>query len=128
MWGSTVPSIYYGFYCDSNLQRLYWAIVSVLAVACAAAILAPRFQHPNFDEIQNHRMGLNYMLTMAMFNLLGAAIYTTRIPEKCYQPSGISFHSYLCWSSTHVWIAKCFRLYSLADSVLHLKTALHNYT
>jgi adiponectin receptor len=112
MWGSTVPSIYYGFYCDPNLQRLYWAVVSVLAVACAAAILAPRFQHPNFRpyrtsmyvslglsamafithgliiygwEIQNHRMGLNYMLTTAMLNLLGAAIYTARIPEKWYQ-------------------------------------------
>jgi adiponectin receptor len=112
MWGSTVPSIYYGFYCDPNLRRLYWAVVSVLAVACAAAILAPRFQHPNFRpyrtsmyvslglsamvfiihglilygwEIQNHRMGLNYMLTMAMLNLLGAAIYTARIPEKWYQ-------------------------------------------
>jgi adiponectin receptor len=23
MWGSTVPSIYYGFYCDPNLRRLY---------------------------------------------------------------------------------------------------------
>jgi adiponectin receptor len=112
MWGSTVPSIYYGFYCDPNLQRLYWAVVSVFAVACAATILAPRFQHPTFRpyrtsmyvslglsamvfithgltiygwEIQNHRMGLSYMLTMAMLNLLGAAIYTARIPERWYQ-------------------------------------------
>lgn len=24
MWGSTVPSIYYGFYCDPKLQQIYW--------------------------------------------------------------------------------------------------------
>jgi hypothetical protein len=33
-------------------------------------------------EIQNHRMGLNYMLIMAMLNLLEATIYTARIPER----------------------------------------------
>jgi adiponectin receptor len=33
-------------------------------------------------EIQNYRISLNYMLTIAMLNLLGAAIYTARIPEK----------------------------------------------
>ncbi|PVH69404.1 hemolysin-III related family protein [Cadophora sp. DSE1049] len=85
MWGSIVPSVYYGFYCDPNLQRLYWAVVSVLAVACAAAILAPRFQHPTFRPYRTSMMGLNYMLTMALLNLLVAAIYTTRIPERWYQ-------------------------------------------
>lgn len=28
MWGSTIPSIYYGFYCDPGLQKAYWANVS----------------------------------------------------------------------------------------------------
>ncbi len=28
IWGSTIPSIYFGFYCDEHLQRLYWALVS----------------------------------------------------------------------------------------------------
>ena len=28
MWGSTIPSVYYGFYCDPELQRLYWLVVS----------------------------------------------------------------------------------------------------
>jgi adiponectin receptor len=78
-------------------------------MACAVVILALRFQHPNFKpyqaliyvllglsaivfiiyriiiyswEIQNHRIGLNYMLTIVILNLLGAVIYTARIPEK----------------------------------------------
>ena len=25
--GSFVPSVYYGFYCDPNLQKVYWAMV-----------------------------------------------------------------------------------------------------
>ena len=28
MWGSTIPSVYYGFYCDPELQKLYWSVVS----------------------------------------------------------------------------------------------------
>ena len=27
MWGSTVPSDYFGFYCDAALQRFYWTLV-----------------------------------------------------------------------------------------------------
>jgi adiponectin receptor len=27
MWGATVPLIYYGFYCDKNLQWAYWLLV-----------------------------------------------------------------------------------------------------
>ena len=27
MWGATVPLIYYGFYCDKNLQWIYWSLV-----------------------------------------------------------------------------------------------------
>jgi adiponectin receptor len=28
--GSFVPSIYYGFWCDSNLQKTYWTMVSLV--------------------------------------------------------------------------------------------------
>lgn len=28
MWGSTIPTVYYGFYRDQHLQRCYWAMVS----------------------------------------------------------------------------------------------------
>jgi len=30
IWGSTIPSVYYGFYCDPKLQILYWVVVSCL--------------------------------------------------------------------------------------------------
>ena len=112
IWGSTVPSVYYGFYCDPNLQKLYWAIVSILALVCTIATLAPNFRHPALRlyrtamyaslglsamvfithgliihgwEIQNHRMSLTYMLVTAMLNFLGAVVYAARIPERWYQ-------------------------------------------
>ncbi len=112
IWGSTVPSVYYGFYCDPNLQNLYWAVVSVLAVVCTIATLSPKFRHPTLRpyrtamyaslglsamvfithgliihgwETQNHRMSLTYMLITAMLNLLGAVFYAARIPERWYQ-------------------------------------------
>ena len=73
MWGSTIPSIYYGFYCDPKLQKAYWANVlctfshaltflfaasftarahshwvqvSILASLCIAVTLHPKFRHP----------------------------------------------------------------------------------
>jgi adiponectin receptor len=109
IWGSIVPSVYYGFYCDPNLQKLYWTLVSVQAAVCTIATLTPKFPHPTFRvyrtalyatlglsamafithgliihgwEIQNHRMSLTYLLITAMLNLLGAFIYTARIPER----------------------------------------------
>jgi adiponectin receptor len=112
IWGSTVPSVYYGFYCNPNLQKLYWAVVSILAVACTIVTLTPMFRHPTLRlyrtamyaslglsamvfithgliihgwEIQNHRMSLTYMLITAMLNHLGAVVYAARIPERWYQ-------------------------------------------
>ena len=39
MWGSTVPSIYYGFYCDPKLQALYWLVVSDCFVSSPSSSL-----------------------------------------------------------------------------------------
>ena len=109
MWGSTIPSIYYGSYCDPQLQSIYWANVSVLATLCVIATLHPKFRHPtirpyraamyaglglsavvfvahrillNGWTVQNQRMSLDWMGLMALFNLTGALIYAARFPEK----------------------------------------------
>ena len=29
MWGSTIPCVYYGFYCDPKLQKIYWSMVCI---------------------------------------------------------------------------------------------------
>ena len=109
MWGSTVPSIYYGFYCDPRHQKIYWTNVSVLATFCVVATLHPKFRHPTIRPyraamyaglglsavvfvvhgillhgwtVQNRRMSLDWMGLMALFNLTGAVIYAARVPEK----------------------------------------------
>ncbi|KAI9829970.1 MAG: hypothetical protein M1838_005846 [Thelocarpon superellum] len=109
MWGSTIPSVYYGYYCDPNLQKLYWAMVTVLAAACTITTLAPTFRHPTLRpwravmytglgfsflipmlhgliiygwRVQNYRMSLSWMGIMTLFNLTGAVIYALRAPER----------------------------------------------
>lgn len=109
MWGSTIPSIYYGFYCDPRLQKIYWANVSILATLCVVATLHPRFRHPTLRPyraamyaglglsavvfvvhgillhgwtVQKRRMSVDWMGLMAFFNLTGAVVYAARVPEK----------------------------------------------
>ncbi|TVY76015.1 ADIPOR-like receptor SPBC12C2.09c [Lachnellula suecica] len=109
MWGSTIPSVYYGFYCDPKLQKVYWSVVSILAAACIVTTLNPRFRSPLLRPyraamyaglglsalvfiihgviihgwtIQNHRMSLRWMALMGGLNLIGAAVYAARIPER----------------------------------------------
>jgi adiponectin receptor len=111
MWGSTIPSIYYGFYDDSQLQRFYWSVVTILAALCIVATLDRRFQQPSLRqyrvaiysglglsaivfiihglaihgwETQNHRMSLSWMGLMGILNLTGAIVYATRVPERWY--------------------------------------------
>ncbi|KAG9236603.1 mPR-like GPCR protein [Amylocarpus encephaloides] len=99
MWGSTIPS------------KLYWSVVSVLATACIATTLNPRFRHPQLRpyraamysglglsaivfilhglvlhgwELQNRRMSLGWMGLMGALNLIGAAAYAARVPERWY--------------------------------------------
>ena len=79
MWGSTIPTVYYGFYCDPDLQKLYWIMVSIwicwnfwplsmtvsmqissLALACAITTLNPEFRQSTYRPFR-----------AAMFSCLG---------------------------------------------------------
>ncbi|KAF5879103.1 putative hemolysin-iii channel protein [Botrytis fragariae] len=111
MWGSTIPTVYYGFYCDPAIQETYWTMISLSAAACAVTTLHPKFRHSAFRpyraimysclglssitfvihglilygyETQNWRMSLDWMGIMAGFNLFGAFAYAARIPEKWF--------------------------------------------
>ncbi|PVH88757.1 Hly-III related protein [Cadophora sp. DSE1049] len=122
MWGSTIPSVYYGFYCDPKLQKLYWSVVTIIASGCVYATLHPRFRHPHLRpwraamyaglglsaivfivhgliihgwEIQKHRMSLKYMALMGSLNITGAVAYATRVPERWYPLR------YDIWGSSH---------------------------
>ncbi|KAK8879486.1 Adiponectin receptor protein [Apiospora arundinis] len=109
MWGAGIPTIYYGFFCNQGLRWLYWALTSGTALSCGVFTLNPHFSSPRFRhwracfyagfglsslifvihglllhgwELQKSRMSLVWMGWMATSNLVGAAIYATRIPER----------------------------------------------
>ncbi|KAM0714819.1 hypothetical protein Q7P37_009283 [Cladosporium fusiforme] len=109
MWGAGIPTIYYGFPCDPHLRLTYWGTTSFTALCCTFLTLSPRFGSPQFRhwratlyagfglssilfivhglilygwEVQKNRMSLVWMGWMATANLLGAATYAARIPER----------------------------------------------
>ncbi|KAI6081445.1 putative hemolysin-III channel protein Izh2 [Hypoxylon rubiginosum] len=109
MWGAGIPTIYYGFFCNHNLRLLYWTTTSSTALCCAIFTLNPYFGSPQFRrwracfyagfglssiifiihglmlhgwERQKSHMSLVWMGWMATSNLVGAAIYAARIPER----------------------------------------------
>ncbi|ORY58713.1 mPR-like GPCR protein [Pseudomassariella vexata] len=109
MWGASIPTIYYGFFCDSSLRHLYWTTTSLLGLGCAVFTLNPRFSQPRFRrwraclyasfglssiifvvhglilhgwEVQSSRMSLVCMSWMACSNTIGAVIYAARVPER----------------------------------------------
>lgn len=111
IWGALVPSIYYGFYCDPELQKVYWAVVSFAALTCAIVTFSSVFRSPALRpyraaiytalglsttvfithgliihgwEIQNRRMSITYMIGTAGLNIIGAVVYAARIPEKLH--------------------------------------------
>ncbi|EME38028.1 hypothetical protein DOTSEDRAFT_29774 [Dothistroma septosporum NZE10] len=109
MWGAGVPTIYYGFVCNPHWQQLYWTTTTVTAVGCTILTLNPVFGLPAFRgwraalyagfglssvifvvhglaaygwDVQKSRMSLVWMGWMGTANLVGAVIYTARIPER----------------------------------------------
>ncbi|RKF80992.1 ADIPOR-like receptor SPBC12C2.09c [Golovinomyces cichoracearum] len=107
--GSFIPSIFYGFYCHTNLQKLYWIMISTLGMACAAATIIDRFRTPAWRpyratmfiglglsavfpvlhgikifglEIMRSRIGLTGLLLEGFFYISGASIYAARWPER----------------------------------------------
>lgn len=105
MWGSTIPCVYYGFFCTPSLQTMYYTVVSVLAL-CVYATLHPSFRRPIYRpyhtlmytglglsfiipvmhgvakfgrETQMWRMSLDWMGLMTLYNLTGGTLYALRV-------------------------------------------------
>ncbi|KAH8176146.1 hemolysin-III related domain-containing protein [Sarocladium implicatum] len=111
MYTAHIPLIYYGFACDHPLRNGYWALVTVLAVACGVMTMQPRFKdikakqlrgacYSAFGasslapiihavvkygwEVQRERMGLVWWGLVAVFNIIGVAAYAAKIPERFF--------------------------------------------
>ena len=85
IWASAVPSDYFGFYCDRQLQYFYWTMVgfcedphvcisrltsrivpqaSATAIACAIFTMRPAFRTPSYRPLRS-----------AMYACLGLSIF-----------------------------------------------------
>jgi adiponectin receptor len=109
IWGAAMPSVYYGFYCNPNLQKVYWIVLSSVAFSCILITFNPRFQSSQLRpyravmytalgvsttipivhgilihgwEIQNQRISFTYVFLTAGLDLVAAVIYSIRFPER----------------------------------------------
>ncbi|RAL63139.1 hypothetical protein DID88_004221 [Monilinia fructigena] len=58
MWGASVPLVYYGFYCDSATHSYsYWALLSLLAIACSIFTFQPHFRDPYLRPVRAATFG-----------------------------------------------------------------------
>ena len=108
MWGSTIPSVYYGFYCNHKLQHIYWALVScllrftlvylliqksdnrvsllfgqvtTLAAACVLATFHRKFRHPTLRPYRA-AMYAGLGLSAIVFIVHGLIIYGWKIQNQ----------------------------------------------
>jgi len=138
--GSKVPWLYYTFYCDSLSALIYIAAMCTLGTISVLMSQSQTFSQPKFRGLRagvfsglgcsalapvTHiflRYGFHYafyelylwcLIVMALFYLVGAAIYASRMPERFWPGkfdlignSHQIFHSF-------VVIAACFHMYAI---------------
>ncbi|KAK3943813.1 mPR-like GPCR protein [Diplogelasinospora grovesii] len=110
--GSFISGIYVGFYCEPELQRLYWSMIIVLALLNAFVVINPKLQGPEWRLLRTgsfvatglsafapiihaatifpyHQLdkqaGLRCYYLEGVLVLLGAWHFATHFPE-CWKP------------------------------------------
>ena len=109
IWGSFIPSLYYGFRSDPELRKRYWGMITSIAVCTGTATLMPLFRTPKWRpvraamfvgmglsavvpvfhglelygyEYMRRAIGFNWLVTQGVLYILGAGIYAARVPER----------------------------------------------
>ncbi|KAF9889958.1 hypothetical protein FE257_006832 [Aspergillus nanangensis] len=120
--GSFVPSVYYGFYCIRDMQRLYWTMICSIGLGCMVVSILPQFRTPRWRpfraamfvgmglsavfpvlhglqlfgrEQMTSQIGLGWLLLQGFLYVLGAGIYAARVPERLH-PGRFDL-----WGSSH---------------------------
>ncbi|KDR80095.1 hypothetical protein GALMADRAFT_62813 [Galerina marginata CBS 339.88] len=107
--GSFYPSIYYGFFCQPSIQKLYLTTMTLAGLGAAYIVLDPEYAKPThrgartivfiglglcaivpltqmflthgFHELVAE-MGVDWLLTSGALYIGGALLYANRIPER----------------------------------------------
>ena len=109
IWGSFVPSIFYGFKDEPGLAKTYWSMITVIGVGCAIVSVKEKFRTPDWRQFRagmfvtmglsailpvchglqlysmdtlERRIGLSWLILQGVLYVLGAAVYAGRIPER----------------------------------------------
>ncbi|KAL3469822.1 hemolysin-III related-domain-containing protein [Aspergillus californicus] len=142
--GSFVPSVYYGFYCVPEMQRLYWTMICGIGLGCVMVSIFPQFRTPRWrpfraamfvgmglsavfpvihglqlygrDQMMR-QIGLGWVLLQGCLYILGAGIYAARVPERL-RPGSFDF-----WGSSH----QIFHVLVVCAAVTHLTGLLRAF-
>ncbi|KAI9009840.1 hemolysin-III related-domain-containing protein [Gaertneriomyces semiglobifer] len=107
--GSFVPSVYYGFFCNPNLQILYLSVIVVFGITTICVTVSPKFFAPRYRLLRTglfvsmamtgvvplshalakygtlmtrHAISMGSLLSSGAVYFMGAIVYATRIPER----------------------------------------------
>jgi adiponectin receptor len=133
-----VPGVYYTFYCEPVLQKIYWAMIITLASGAAVVVLLPRFRSRQWREFRagifvtmglsalipiihgiklfglkqtHNQSGMYWFCLEGLFYGLGATFYAKRVPERWW-PGAFDI-----WGSSH----QVFHVFVLLGLASHLK-------
>ncbi|KAK5107856.1 hypothetical protein LTR62_000616 [Meristemomyces frigidus] len=109
IWGSFIPSIYYGFSGEPELVHRYWTMITTIGAGTLAVVMLPRFRSPEWRPVRaamfvamglsavipvvhglrtygvkqmEDQIGLSWLVGQGVLYVAGAAIYAARVPER----------------------------------------------
>jgi adiponectin receptor len=114
--GSFYPCVYYGFFCDPQLQVLYISSITLVGTGAAYIVLNPEYATPThrgarttvfialglcavipvthwfiLHDLQTiFIMGLHWLVISGCFYIVGALLYANRIPER-FSPGSFDY-------------------------------------
>ena len=146
MWGSTIPYVYYGFYCSPSLQQTYYTLISILAAGCVYATLHPAFRRSKYRpyralmyaglglsfvipiihgitkfgwETQMWRMSLDWMALMTTFNFTGGALYAMRVSDSQWKERGWAIRRLIRLQVPEKWYPYRFDVWGSSHQIMH---------
>ncbi|KAF2235491.1 HlyIII-domain-containing protein [Viridothelium virens] len=105
IWGSFVPTVYYGFRDDVQLMKVYWTMITTIGAGCAVVSINSEFRKPKWRPFRaamfvgmglsaifpvlhglrlygvrrlDETMGLSWVVLQGFLYVLGAGIYAVR--------------------------------------------------
>ncbi|KAF2494612.1 mPR-like GPCR protein [Lophium mytilinum] len=142
--GSFISGIYVGFYCEPNLQKIYWSMIGTLCFVTGFAGVNPRLQGKKWRFVRllafvatgfsafapiihaasifpyeqlDKQAGLRYYYLEGLLIIIGVAFYATHFPES-RKPEKFDI-----WGASH----QIFHLFIVFGVFVHLYGVLHAF-